>query len=326
MWLGLSITGKPRRREAALQGAGALLVPIPFEVAALQVPNAGDGAGDDGGCQRGGEDEAGCIGADGIAAFAAGGNVATHEAKAFGQRTLDDVDLGADAVAFGDAAAGRAVEPDRVHFVEIGDGIVAAGEVADLPDRRNVAVHRIDGLEGDDLGRVRGHRLELPLQVRKVIVPPDPLWSTTMPNALDHRGMVLGVGEDRGVSQQAHQRGQRGMVGDVARSKQQRRVFAVQARQFCLEFNVVVGGPGDVARAARAGADPIDRLVHGREHLRVLAHAEVVVRAPDDDVAHIAIVMEMLRRWEAAAHAPNIRKDAIATFLLERAQRLSEFL
>src|SRR5215469_3576761 len=40
-------------------------------------------------------------------------------------------------------------------------------------------------------------------------------------------------------------------------------------------------GPGNVARAASAGAHPDRGFDDGVDHLRVLAHAEVVVRAPD---------------------------------------------
>src|SRR5262249_56981978 len=109
---------------------------LPLDTASLQVPDAGDGAGGDGGSQRGRENEPGRIGADGITARAAGGNIAAHQAEAFGQRTLDDVDLVADAIALGDAAAGRPVEPNRMHLVEIGDGIVAMRKIADLADRR----------------------------------------------------------------------------------------------------------------------------------------------------------------------------------------------
>ena len=42
---------------------------------------------------------------------------------------------------------------------------------------------------------------------------------------------------------------------------------------------------GDVAGAAGAGADARGGLHHGADHLRVLAHAEIVVGAPDGDLA-----------------------------------------
>ena len=61
-----------------------------------------------------------------------------------------------DAVALGNAAAARAVHADGVDLVEIGERVIFVGEVADRGDRGDVAVHRIDALEGDQLGRVGG--------------------------------------------------------------------------------------------------------------------------------------------------------------------------
>src|ERR1700730_2881562 len=44
-------------------------------------------------------------------------------------------------------------------------------------------------------------------------------------------------------------------------------------------------GAGDVTGAAGAGANPGGGLDHGADHLRMLPHAEIVVGAPDHDVA-----------------------------------------
>ena len=73
-------------------------------------------------------------------------------------------------------------------------------------------------------------------------------------------------------------------VRDVARGEEQRRRLAVQVGELALQQHVVVGGAGDVAGAAGAGAAAVDRRVHRRQHRRVLAHAEIVVRAPDGDL------------------------------------------
>ena len=96
-----------------------------------------------------------------------------------------------------------------------------------------------------------------------------------------------------------HQRRQRRVVGDVGRGEQQRRFLAVQVGELGLELDVIVRGAGDVARAARAGADRVDRLVHGGDHGRVLAHAEVVVGAPDGDRMRLPLGREVLGRGNA---------------------------
>src|SRR5881394_1377410 len=69
--------------------------------------------------------------------------IAAVAAERLGQRALEDVDAMHDAVAFGDAAAARAVHADRMNLVDIGHGAVALGEIADPGQRRDIAVHRI---------------------------------------------------------------------------------------------------------------------------------------------------------------------------------------
>ena len=111
------------------------------------------------------------------------------------------------------------------------------------------------------------------------------LLAAAVADAFDHRGVVLLVGEDHAAGDQLDQRRQRRVVGDVGGREEQRRFLAVQVGELVLELDVIVGGAGDVARAAGAGADGVDRLVHGGDDGRMLAHAEIVVGAPDGDLA-----------------------------------------
>ena len=60
--------------------------------------------------------------------------------------------------------------------------------------------------------------------------------------------------------------------------------------------------------------------MHGRDHLRMLAHPEVVIRAPDGDVLRIA-ASEMLRFRKGAATPLQVGKDAIPPFPPHRIQR-----
>ena len=110
--------------QPAFQRAHALLVPLALGVAGFEVADAGDRAGGNGGRQRGREDEARGVGADGVADVGAGGDVAAHDAEALGQRAVDDVDAVHDPVALGKPAAAGAVEADGVHLVEIGERAV----------------------------------------------------------------------------------------------------------------------------------------------------------------------------------------------------------
>ncbi len=93
----------------------------------------------------------------------------------------------------------------------------------------------------------------------------------------------------------------RGLVGDEARGEDERRRLAVQRGELALEQDVEVRRAGDVARAAGAGTHALDRGAGRLEDDGVLAHAEIVVRAPDGD---------RQRRGLRARIAPGLREGA----------------
>ena len=68
-----------------------------------------------------------------------------------------------------------AVHADRMDLVEVGQRVVFVGEVADRGDRRDVAVHRIDALERDQLGRFGVLGGEQLLEMVEVVVAEDAL-------------------------------------------------------------------------------------------------------------------------------------------------------
>src|SRR6185295_6164710 len=87
------------------------------------------------------------------------------------------------------------------------------------------------------------------------------------------------------------ERRERRLVRDIARREEQSGFLAVQAGQLAFEVDVVPGGARDVARAARSCSEGIHRLVHRLDYIRVLPHAEIVVRAPDGDVLLAAVIV-----------------------------------
>ena len=115
-------------------------------------------------------------------------------------------------------------------------------------------------------------------------------------HALDHRIVVPGVRQDEAIRHQLARGGNAGLVGDVARGKDQRRFLAVQIGEFALELDQRMIVAGDVAGAAGAGAHPGRGLHHGADDLGMLAHAEIVVRAPDHDVL---AALAANARWRA---------------------------
>src|SRR5579862_4420205 len=154
-------------------------------------------------------------------------------------------------------------------------------------------------------------------QILDVVVPEDVLLGAGVADALDHRGVVVGVRQDDAVRQQLAQRGQRRIVGDVARAEDEGGFLAVEIGQLALEQHMIMRRAGDVARAAGAGADLMQRL----QHRRVLAHAEIVVRAPDRDLGAGAVVIGV---GEAAGMALQLREFAVAPFGLDRVDTLRE--
>src|SRR6266478_7354839 len=98
------------------------------------------------------------MGADGVHDSAVACDVAAKRTEGLGKRSLDDVDARHNAVPLGDAGAARPVHADGMYLVEIGHRAIALRKVADRFERRDVAVHRIDTLEDNQLRPAGGAR------------------------------------------------------------------------------------------------------------------------------------------------------------------------
>src|SRR4051812_26805111 len=80
----------------------------------------------------------------------------------------------------------------------------------------------------------------------------------------------------------------------------------------------------DVAGAARAGADVVQRLLHRRDHIGMLAHGEIVVGAPDGDRLRPVMAGEAARVREGALVAEDIDEHAVAPFGMQPLDRLGK--
>ena len=193
---------------------------------------------------------------------------------------------------------------------------MALGDLDDLAHRADVAIHRIDALERHD-PRPRGvERRELALEVGDIVVAPDDALGPRVADALDHARVVLLVREDHRPRQPRPEGRERRPVRDIARGEQKRRRLAVQVGEFRLECRVQVRGARDVARAPCPHAMRLDRLDHGAGHGGVLAHAQIIVRAPDRHrIGRAPGVAGGARK--GAAMALELGKDAIVAFALQ---------
>src|SRR5262249_25626908 len=106
----------------------------------------------------------------------------------------------------------------------------------------------------------------------------------------------------------------------IPRGEDQCGLLAVQLSDFALQLDEGVIGPGNVAGAAGTGAHTGCGFDHGADHLRVLAHAEVIVRAPDHDRARAVWGMPS-RMGKAPGDALEIGKHAVAPFLVQAGKR-----
>ena len=147
-----------------------------------------------------------------------------------------------------------------------------------------------------------------------------------MADAFDHAGVVAGIGQDHHIRDPAAQRRQRRPVRHIAAGEQQRRLLAVQIGQFGLQQQVVVIGAGNVARAARPGAAGLHAIDHRLHHGGVLAHAEIIVRAPDGDVAKPCHPCGCRRAGRSPRLRSSSANDAVVAFGFQRIELAVENL
>ena len=312
------------RIEPGFQGRGAFLVLLAQMMGGFEVFHAGARAGRQGRRQGRGEDEAGRHGADGVTDRAIGRDIAAHHAERLAQRTLDDVNAVHDPVALGNAGAPQAVEADRMDFVQIGQRAILVGQVADLLDRADIAIHGIDRLKGDHLGRIGRSRSQQFFQMLDIIMAPDPLLAARALHALDHRGVVQLVGENDQARQDFRQGRERRLIGDIAGGEEQCAILAVQVGERALQLDMVMRGAGNIARAAGAGADIINGLLHRFHDTGHLAHAEIVIGTPDRHIAHIAARRTPAGHRETALATQQVGKHTVAAFSFHAADSIFE--
>lgn len=197
-----------------------------------------------------------------------------------------------------------------MNFIKVGHRAIAFGDVANLGNRRDVAVHGVDALERNDLRAIGVDVRELTLQIGRRIVLPDALFTTGMADSLDHAGMIERIREDDRVGKTRAECAERGPVRHVTAGEKKRGFLAVKIGQLLLQQHVFVHGTGDVTRTAGTRAVPLQSVVHRLQHRRVLAHAKIVVGTPDRHIGRLATRVALGSR-EGALATPEFGKNPI---------------
>ena len=160
----------------------------------------------------------------------------------------------------------------------------------------------------------------------QIVVTEDVFLGTGTADALDHRGMVVGVGEDDAVRQIATEGRQGCLVGNIAGGKDQGIFLAMEVGKLAFQHVVIAGGAADVAGTTGTGASLINGLFHGVQDGRVLAHTEIVIRAPDRDFALGTCFITVCRFREMPGVTAQIGEYAISAFVFKRADVVAEKL
>jgi len=132
--------------------------------------------------------------------------------------------------------------------------------------------------------------------------------------------VIEGVRQNQAVGNEPGDGRNAGLVRYIAGCEDERRFLAVQIGKLMLQLNQRVVGSSDIAGAAGTGAEARRRRHHCPDHLRVLSHAEIVVRAPDHDLTPAGWRMPDGVR-ETARDALEIREDSIALLFSQPPQR-----
>jgi len=140
----------------------------------FQMTDAGQRPGRDRRWQRRGEYQVRREAANEIADCRGCRDIAADDAERLRKRALDHGQAMAQSVPVGDAAAPRTIETDAMNLISIGHGVVSLGDIAELLDRRDIAVRRIDRVERDQFRHMRIEIDQSAFQIPGIVVGEDP--------------------------------------------------------------------------------------------------------------------------------------------------------
>ncbi len=195
-------------------------------------------------------------------------------------------------------------------FVDVHQRPVTGRQLGDPVQWGQRAVHREHAIGGDELGaaaRVR-RGLQLGLQVGHVAVGIAEAPGLAQPHAIDDRGVVEGVGDDRVLL--AQQRLEESPVGVEAGRIQDGVLGAEEPGDGGFQLLVQVLGAADETHAGHAEAMAVQRVLGGLDDVRVVGQAQVVVGA---EVQHAAAIGQAdARRLRGGDHPLVLEQPLLA--------------
>ena len=133
--------------------------------------------------------------------------------------------------------------------------------------------------------------------------------------------MIELIRKNHAAGEQFAQRGKRRLVRDISAREQQCALLAMEIGKLGFQIDMVMGVAADIAGSAGAGADIVQGGFHRAHDGGVLAHSEIVVRAPHHDRLRAVMAGETARIGEAALGPQNIDEHAISPFDVQRVDR-----
>ncbi len=199
------------------------------------------------------------------------------------QRAGQDVDLSAQVVKFGDAAARLAQNTGRMALVDHHQSVVFLSQGADLVQRSGIAVHREDPVGADDAETLRLRFLETLLQFGHVGIGITIAHGLAQTHAVDDRGMVQRIGND-GVL--LREKGfENAAVGIEAGGIENRILRTEIVRHGLFQLLVHVLAAADETHRRHAVTTGVHRLFRRFDQPRIVRKTQVVVGT---EVQHLA--------------------------------------
>lgn len=269
--------------ELLLEVAGVVPEALDAFGFVLENVKGGDAGGGDRGRMGGGEEEGAGAMVEVVDEVFGSADVAAERADGLGEGSDLNVDAAVAVEVIDGAAAVASEDAGGVGVVDHHDGSVFFGQVGELVDGADVAVHGEDAVGDDEfVAGLVGDFLQELFGVGDVLVAEDFDFCSGEARAVDDGGMVELVGDDEVFL--AEDGGDGSGVGGEAALEDDAGFDIFEAGDFFFQFDVDFHGSGDGADGAGADTVVADGLDGGFSESGVVAEAEVVVGGEVDDL------------------------------------------